>query len=365
MTSPDLLDQPTTVRPGEALDTERLAAYLREHIPGLTGELTVEQFPSGYSNLTYGLRLGEREMVLRRPPFGANIRGGHDMGREYRVLAGLIRVYPKVPRPLVYCEDLEVLGAPFYVMERVRGVVLRPHNKAALARLTPDVLRGLAWTLADTLAELHALDYTAAGLGDLGKPDGYVARQVNGWIGRYEKAQTDAIPAMDQVAAWLRAHIPAHSDASLIHNDFKHDNLVLDPDDLTRIVAILDWEMATLGDPLSDLGTTLAYWAEPTDPPALQRFGLSALPGNPTRQEFVDRYAARSGRDLSPILFHFVYGLYKNAVIIQQIYARYKAGFTQDARFASLIDLVHVDVDVAVRAIETNHLSALFSRSAP
>ena len=360
MTSTDLSDRAFPVRPGEALDAERLAAYLRTHIPGLSGDLVIEQFPAGFSNLTYLLRMGEREMVLRRPPFGANIRGGHDMAREARVLQGLSAVYPKVPRPLVLCDDETVIGAPFYVMERVRGVVLRPNLPPALrATLTPDTMRRVCLAFIDTLAELHALDYRAAGLGDLGKPEGYVARQVAGWTRRYHAARTDDIPAMEAVARWLADHLPPEGDASLIHNDFRYDNCIVDPADLTQIRAILDWEMATLGDPLSDVGTTLAYWAEPGDPEPLRQFGLTTLPGNLNRQGFVEHYAARTGRDVSPILFHFVYGLFKNAVIIQQIYYRYRQGHTQDPRFADLLTLVHVSADLATRAMAKGRISDL------
>lgn len=360
MRSDALIDQPGSVRPGETLQTERLAAYLKEHIPHLSGELEIKQFPAGFSNLTYYLRMGEHEMVLRRPPFGVNIRGGHDMAREHRVLSGLIHVYPKVPRPLVYCDDPTVLGVPFYVMERVKGIILRPSDPAVRTILAPALMRRVCLTFIDTLAELHALDIEAAGLGHLGRPTGYVTRQVDGWTTRYENAQTDAVAAMDQVAAWLKTHIPTHSDAALIHNDFRYDNMILDPSDLTHILAILDWEMATLGDPLSDVGTTLGYWAEPGDPETLRQFGLTTLPGNLNRQGFVDRYAETSGRDVSGILFHYVYGVFKNAVIIQQIYYRYRKGHTQDPRFANLIDMVRVYADMAVRALDRGRISGLF-----
>ena len=354
------IDVTAPPRPGESLDAARLDAYLRAAIPDLDGPLTVEQFPGGFSNLTYLLRVGGREMVLRRPPFGANIRGGHDMGREYRVLSGLYPVYPKVPRPLAYCEDLDVLGAPFYVMERVRGLILRPTSPlVAAGALTPDEMRRLCLAFIDSLVELHALDYAAAGLGDLGKPDGYVQRQVAGWTRRYEAARTDDIQAMEDTARWLAANIPPSPPATLIHNDYRYDNVILDPADLSHIQAILDWEMATLGDPLSDVGTTLAYWAEAGDPPSLRQFGLTTLPGNLDRQGFVDTYAERSGRDVSPILFHYVYGLFKNAVIIQQIYARYRAGHTQDERFAGLLTLVVAYARLASRAVEAERISGL------
>lgn len=260
-----MTDQPAPTRPGEELDIVRLQAYLLEHLPGAKGRLEVLQFPSGFSNLTYLLRLGERELVLRRPPFGANIKTAHDMGREYRILSALKPVYPKVPRPLLYCPDDSVIGAPFYLMERLHGVVLRTQPPPDL---TPELMRRICQAALEALVELHSLDYQKAGLGDLGRPEGYVERQVRGWTERYQKARTETVPGMEQAMEWLTAHIPASSSAALIHNDFKYDNLLLNPADLTQVMAVLDWEMATLGDPLMDLGTTLGYWAEPDDPPA-------------------------------------------------------------------------------------------------
>src|SRR5207248_2866995 len=202
---------------------------------------------------------------LRRPPFGNQVKTAHDMGREYRVLSKLSAVFPPAPRPYCYCEDSSVLGVPFYVMERRRGVVLRGVDNPGVS-IDPPAARRLSTALIDNLALLHALDYKAAGLADLGKPEGYVTRQVTGWINRYVNARTDPLPEMDWIARWLTDHTPAESGAALVHNDYKYDNLLLDPADLTRIVAVLDWEMATVGDPLMDLGTTLGYWVEPGDP---------------------------------------------------------------------------------------------------
>lgn len=355
-----LIDQPTMVRPGEELDLPRLTAYLREHLLDGQAALVVEQFPGGMSNLTYSLRLGERELVLRRPPFGANIKGGHDMGREYRILRALIDVYPRVPRPLLFCADESVLGAPFYVMERVSGVVLRRRVPSSVEQ-DPALMRRICLALIDTLAELHALDYRAAGLDDLGKPEGYTARQVAGWTRRYRDARTDDCPDLEPLASWLATHLPAHADATLIHNDFRYDNVVLDPADLTRVIAVLDWEMATLGDPLTDLGTTLAYWTEPDDPPVLRQFGPTTQPGNLDRQQLLTRYAERSGRDVSDFLFYYVYGVFKNTVIALQIYARYRRGLTKDPRFAALIDVIRIYADMAQRAIERGQISGLFS----
>jgi aminoglycoside phosphotransferase (APT) family kinase protein len=314
----------------------------------------VEQFPHGHSNLTYLLRRGEREWVLRRPPFGNQVKTAHDMGREFRVLSHLAPVFPAAPRPFLYCEDEHVLGAPFYLMERRHGVVLRKELPPGLP-LDPPTTRQLGLTLIDTLARLHALDYRAVGLGDLGKPEGYVARQVTGWSNRAVQARTEDVPALERVTRWLAEHLPPESGATLIHNDFKHDNLLLDPHDLTRIVAVLDWEMATVGDPLMDLGTTLGYWMEANDPPLFQQAARcpTNLPGSLTRRELIERYAEKTGRDVSNVLFYYCFGLFKIAVIVQQIYARYVRGHTRDARFAKLNDVVAILSQQAVRALET------------
>ena len=340
---------------------DRLAAFLRESLPDLEGPPEIEQFPRGFSNLTYLLRSGSRELVLRRPPIGAAIKSAHDMGREHRILSRLGGVYDKAPTPLVFCDDPGVMGAPFYIMQRVEGVILRPRMPAAM-HPPPDRMAAIAGSLIETLAELHAVDIEAAGLGELGRPEGYVRRQIDGWIGRYEKSRTDDIPEMTEVAGWLDAQEPAESGASLIHNDFKYDNLVLDPVDGTRVIAVLDWEMATVGDPLMDLGTTLGYWVDPEDPPELRQLALSPtlLPGNPTRAELVERYAAASGREVGDPVFYYVYGLFKIAVIVQQIYSRYRQGHTRDPRFARLIEGVRVCSRMALQAATLGRIDRLF-----
>lgn len=353
---PNDLDEAVAVRPGEELPVAALQAYLSEHLPGTAGPLVVEQFAQGHSNLTYLLRAGDKELVLRRAPFGNQVKSAHDMAREFRVLSKLWAVYPPAPRPYLFCDDPAVLDVPFYLMERRRGVILRRRLPAALT-IDPTAARSLSLALIDSLASLHAIDYAAAGLGDLGKPEGYVARQVSGWLDRYTKSRTDDIVSMDRVARWLAENQPPESGAALIHNDFKYDNVVLDPTDLARVVAVLDWEMATVGDPLMDLGTTLGYWVEAGDSQGLRwhATGPTDLPGSLTRRELVDRYAERTGRDVTNVLFYYVFGLYKIAVIVQQIYARYVRGHTRDARFAQLNELVAVlaeQADTAVTAGE-------------
>jgi aminoglycoside phosphotransferase (APT) family kinase protein len=349
------------VRQGEELPNERLLNYLAEHLPGLDAPLIVEQFPAGFSNLTYLLRIDDRELVLRRPPIGARIKTAHDMGREYRILSHLYPVYKKVPRPLLFCDDEAILGAPFYVMERVTGVILRAQPPRGID-LSPELMRGLSQTFIENLGEIHDVNYEAAGLGDLGSPQGYVKRQVEGWTKRYYDARTDDVPAIEQLADWLIQHLPDDSPRpALIHNDYKYDNIVLAPEDLTRVVAVLDWEMATIGDPLMDFGTSLGYWVEKDDPEGWQRygFGLTSLAGSYSRAELLDRYEKRTGRRVDDPVFYFSYGLLKIAVIVQQIYFRYQKGLTRDTRFAQLGELVKACGNLAQRAMERKRIDGL------
>jgi aminoglycoside phosphotransferase (APT) family kinase protein len=329
-------DRPGPVRPGEELDAGRLAEYLRATL-GLEAPLQVDQFPGGHSNLTYLVRVGGRELVLRRPPFGSTVKAAHDMGREVRVLSALGPVFAKAPRVVAFCEDEAVLGARFYLMERVRGVILRSAAPKGLA-ISPEAVSRLCAALVDTLVELHGLDYEAAGLGGFGNPEGYALRQVTGWTKRYRDAQTSEVSEMEAVAGWLAAHVPAPAGASLLHNDYKHDNLVLDPADPARIVGVLDWEMSTTGDPLMDLGTALAYWVEEGDDEALKAIAFSPtrLPGSDTRRRLVARYAERRGRAVHDLDFYYCFGLFKTAVVVQQIYFRFRQGVTRDPRFAGL-----------------------------
>ena len=307
------IDQPTAVRPGEELDVTALAAYLRSELRLDAADLEIAQFPSGYSNLTYLLRVAGREIVLRRPPFGSTVKSAHDMGREHRILSALAGGYGKVPRPLAYCDDQAVIGAPFYLMERVRGVILRS-STVARTRPEPAVMRSIAGAFLDTLVELHAVNCEEVGLGDLGRPEGYVRRQVEGWSQRWTRARTDEVPEMDVAARWLADRQPPEADVALIHNDFKYDNLVLDLAAEPRVAAVLDWEMATLGDPLMDLGTSLGYWVEAGDPIAMRQLALSptTLDGNPGRLEIAQRYAAASGRPVGErdLVFYYVFGLF-------------------------------------------------------
>jgi len=346
----ELIDTPGAVRAGEELDLEKLRAYLKTIAPPLDGPVSVAQFPSGYSNLTYLIRVGEEELVLRRPPFGSKVKSAHDMGREFRVLSALHPVYPLVPKPLALCNDLDVMGAPFYLMERMTGVILRG-KKPRDFDCPPKTVRGCCKSLIRNLAALHALDYEAIGLGDIRKEGSFVERQVRGWIDRYYQSQTDEIAAIDQTAAWLKDNYPPDVGSVLIHNDYKFDNLVLDPQDLTQILGVLDWEMSTIGDPLMDLGNALSYWTEPKDPPiGMAPCFLTLEPGSMTRKEVAEYYGECAGRDVSNILFYYVFGLLKLAVIVQQIYYRYKKGLTKDERFAPLIFVVGA---LGLRAVDT------------
>ena len=340
------------MRAGEELDLAALAAYLEREVGA--GTVRVEQFPGGHSNLTYLVHHGDREYVLRRPPFGSKVKTAHDMGREVAVLSKLAPVYAPAPHVIAYCDSPDVLGAPFYLMERRRGVILRKDLPPGLDTAR---VRRLCDALVDALVELHAVDYRAAGLADFGKPAGYIGRQVRGWTERYTGSQTDDIPAITAVAAWLAAHEPADGPPSLIHNDFKLDNVIFDPA-LEKITGVLDWEMATVGDPLMDLGTSLSYWMQADDAALFQQpiFGVTMKPGMFRRADFAARYIERSGRRVEGLVFYYVYGLFKTAVVLQQIYYRYAKGLTSDPRFAPFIAVVRALADQARTAIERDSI---------
>lgn len=353
----EFVDKTRPIREGEQLDLSRLEPWLRERFPHAAGPLFVEQFPSGHSNLTYFVQLGDLELVLRRPPFGSEVKSAHDMGREFRVLSKLHTVFTPAPQPLAQCDDGSVLGAPFYVMQRFRGVILRRDPPPGLD-IRPEAAARLSESFIDTLADLHQVDYESIGLGDLGKPQGYVERQVNGWIKRYSGSQTDELPEVDPVARWLSENMPRESGAALIHNDYKFDNVVLGPSDITQVIGVLDWEMSTLGDPLMDLGTAISYWINPDDPDDLQliRWGPTTLPGMYTRTQLVDRYAHRTGRTPHDMVFYLAYAYFKTAVIAQQIYYRYHKGLTKDERFGFFIEATKILLRAALRTIETGKL---------
>lgn len=353
-----MIDAPRSVRDEESLDLDRLLPFLEAEIPDFAPPVTVSQFPSGYSNLTYCLRdANGLELVLRRPPFGANIKSGHDMAREYRILSALQGVLAEAPRPHTYSDDEAIIGAPFYVMERVRGVILRSQPRPP--ELTELEMQTACHALVDTFVRLHDVDVDGGSLSEIGQPDGYVERQVAGWSRRWDRARTDPVRGLDRAKEWLAEQLRDSGHVSLIHNDFKYDNVVYAPGDFSEIAAVLDWEMATIGDPLMDLGTSLAYWVEPDDHPIFHAIlGVTALPGNLTRAEVAARYSSRRGIELTDedLAFYFVFGLFKVAVIGQQIYFRFKKGHTRDPRFAGLIDLVRAIGNRALHTIETGEI---------
>jgi aminoglycoside phosphotransferase (APT) family kinase protein len=354
----DVTDRPAAVRQGEAFETQAVEQFLKDTISGLDGSLAVAQFPSGFSNLTYMIRVGDREMILRRPPFGTKARSAHDMSREYRILSALHPIFPYAPKPLAYTDDPAIMGCPFYVMERIKGIILRKDLPEGLT-LSPNDARRLCENLIDVHLELHAIDYRQAGLEDFGRPEGYVQRQVQGWSRRYVASRTDDAPDFEPIMAWLHDKMPpATTRHTIIHNDYKLDNVVLDPDSPLHIIGILDWEMATVGDPLMDLGNSLAYWVQADDPEDLQSIRLmpTNIPGALTREELVARYCEKSGTPPGNFDFYYCFGLFRLAVIAQQIYYRYYHGQTRDRRFKTLIVAVHNLGKAASRLMEHTDL---------
>ena len=352
------IDNPIEVRKGEELDEHKLLAYLKSNLTDFSDHIQVKQFPGGFSNLTYLIQSKTSEYVLRKPPLGANIKSAHDMGREFKVLSLLEPVYNKIPKPVLFCDDITILGSPFYLMERVKGIILRNRISKA-TELTTDHFTKLSNQTIENLVALHNLELERSNLISLGKPEGYVRRQVEGWIKRYFKAETDEIRSMNLISEWMMSNLPTTENVAFIHNDYKYDNLVLDVNSL-EIKAVLDWEMATVGDPLMDLGTSLAYWVEKDENPALQQFNLTWAAGNLTRQQVIEKYAQLRHIKLEDVLFYYVFGCFKLGVIAQQIYARYKKGFTKDERFAGLIYVVKACAMNAANAIKYNRINNFY-----
>lgn len=350
------------VRPGEELNEVNLKAFLHSNqlINYEKSEVDISQFSTGFSNLTYLLKIEGKELVLRRPPFGA-IKRGHDMGREFKVLSGLNKAFTKVPEVYAYTEDADVLGASFYVMEKIDGIILDAKTaKKRNVSATEFPIIAKSWL--DTFVELHEVDYEAIGLSDLGRPEGYVERQVRNWGKQYLKAATEEIPAAHKVMKWLDENQPTEYDHRLIHNDYKYDNVVFKDDTWQEVSAILDWEMCTLGDPLMDLGTSIAYWSMSTDADIIINGWPSptTMEGNPGRNELVEMYAKKSGRPINNLVFYYAYGLFKIAVIVQQIYYRYHNGLTQDKRFANLNQATLLFSMMAWQSIQKNRIEKLF-----
>ena len=345
------------VRTEDAFDVERLHEWLVAHAPDVTNAdeplPNVQQFTGGASNLTFLVRYGDREYVLRRPPRGHKASSAHDMRREVTVQERLRPLYPLVPEIHAYCDDVTVLGEEFYLMSRISGTILRRNLPEGMS-LTPDEARQLAHTVIDAQAELHSIDPVQAGLSDLGRGPGYVARQISGWSRRYRDARTDDVPDAEDLMAWLDTCQPEDVAARLIHGDWRLDNLVLDLAARPRIVGVLDWEMATVGDPLMDVGASLAYWITADDDEAfhLMRLQPSDLPGMPSRDEYMDRYLERTGFAIDNWRFYEVYGLFRLAVIAQQIWFRYQRGETTNPSMAKFGAAVSMLIDRAARRID-------------
>jgi aminoglycoside phosphotransferase (APT) family kinase protein len=342
------------VRPGEQLEWSTLEAYLREHLPELSGDFETLQFPNGSANLTYLLRFGDTELVLRRPPFGVVAPGAHDMKREYRVLSKLWAIFDRAPRAYLFCDDHSVIGSDFVVMERRRGEVIRNDVPASMAGY-PDIGRRISFALVDAMADLHLLDPADADLSTLGRPDGFVERQVTGWHTRWELVHPDdGPPEMDRVPDRLLATLPAPTRVSFVHNDLKLDNCQFDPADPDRVQSIFDWDMTTLGEPLIDLGTLLNYWPDPTDPPHAGRVshqGLLAM-GLPARGEITARYSERTGIDTTTALWYEAFAQWKTGVVIQQLHRRWERGESTDPRMASIADRLPLLAATASRLLD-------------
>lgn len=330
-----LIDQAVAIRDGEELDAAAVDRFMKSVLPDLEGTLQIRQYPGGASNLTYQLDYNNRSFVLRRPPFGHIAKSAHDMLREARVMQALKPVYPYVPHIIAICDDHAVLGCDFYVMERLKGIILRQDFPSGFNLNEADT-RKLCLNVIDKLVDLHQVDYQAAGLDHIGKGAGYVRRQITGWSDRFRKARTDDVGDFEPVMAWLADHMPDDIRLCVIHNDFRFDNVVLNPDNPFEVIGVLDWEMATLGDPLMDLGNSLAYWVQADDEPQFQimRRQPTHRPGMLSREEVVDYYLERSGLSVARFDFYEIYGLFRLAVIIQQIYYRYFHGQTRDKRFS-------------------------------
>ena len=345
------------IRASEQLNWDKLAEYARDKLSAELGTsfnsaapMTVEQFPGGHSNLTYLLRFGDQEFALRRPPFGPVPAKAHDMARECRILAALNPVFPLAPKAYLLCEDTQVIGSTFYIMERRHGVVIRHDEPVELAD-HPAERRRVSFAMVDVLADLHNVDIVEHGLTALGKPAGFVERQVKGWSQRWEGSKTSEQAEMDQLSRWLIDRLPADPVIpTFLHGDYKLDNVMLNANDLGQLVAVFDWEMSAVGDPLIDLGIFLAYWVHTV--PASQRGSLTSVTSRPgwfSREEILERYSSRTGRDLTAIEFYEVFAVFKLAVVLQQIFYRYHRGQTDDARFAHLDSHVENLAHIATR----------------
>jgi aminoglycoside phosphotransferase (APT) family kinase protein len=342
-----VLDKGSAVREGEELATEPLLAWLHSEIKlssgeDLQGEMKVTQYSGGASNWTYCLSFDNTDLILRRPPAGTKAKGAHDMGREYRLQDALKPVYEKVPTMLGYTDDESVIGAEFYVMEKINGIIPRKHFPRGV-NLSKEQAHKLCEVALDELINLHNVDIETANLSHIGKGAGYAQRQIEGWNKRYTNAKTWNVPSAKKIMAWLEDHVPAKETICMTHNDYRFDNLVLSASDPTQILGVLDWELATLGDPLMDLGNSLAYWIQADDDfmaRSTQRQPTD-IPGMMTRQQVIDYYCAKQGVEPNEFAFYEVYGLFRLAGIVQQIYYRYHHKQTNNKAYKNMWAFVH------------------------
>jgi aminoglycoside phosphotransferase (APT) family kinase protein len=337
-----MIDKPRDVRKEDELDLSMLSDYLRNNLDELDGDLSIKQFSGGASNLTYLLNFGRLEFILRCPPKGTKSKGAHDMAREYGIMSALKPLYPYVPKMIHFCEDLSVIGREFYLMEKITGIIPRANLPKDLI-LTKDQVRQLCLNVVDKLIQLHSIPIQGTDLMNFGKGEGYINRQISGWIGRYQKAKTWNVPSCNKVIQWLQDHLPDKERICLIHNDFRFDNVVLAAEEPTKVIGVLDWEMATIGDPLMDLGNSLAYWVQADDDWFMRsiRRQPTHLQGMLTRQEVIEYYCKRMGFESKDFTFYEVYGLFRLIVIIQQIYYRFHHKQTSNPAFKNFWLMVH------------------------
>ncbi|CBL45789.1 Predicted aminoglycoside phosphotransferase [gamma proteobacterium HdN1] len=359
-----LIDEAREIRKGEQLDVDKVDAWIKTHVPNLQGALRLRQFPGGASNLTYHAAYDNADFILRRPPFGTKAKSAHDMGREFRVMQALKPIFPLVPEMVAFCDDASVMGCDFYLMERIQGIIPRAELPEGLT-LSPAQIREMCTQAIDTLIALHKAPWQGTPLANLGKPDGYVQRQIEGWSERYRAARTDNVPDFEWVMDWLHKNMPAQSATVVVHNDYRFDNLVFDPKNPTQIIGVLDWEMATLGDPLMDLGNSLCYWIQADDPAwiHMMRQQPTHLPGMMSRDEVVAYYCEKMGFENLDFLFYRLYGLFRIAVILQQIYYRFYHKQTQDPRFAPFYKIVNALNGYCCDLINTSSLKDSSSQS--
>jgi aminoglycoside phosphotransferase (APT) family kinase protein len=353
-----LIDEPSKIRQGEEINTEDLIEYLKKHISPAISQIEIKQFPSGFSNLTYLIKLNGKEYILRRPPFGKKAKTAHDMKREYTILSAIHPLFQYSPEPVLYCDDETIIGAQFYIMERIKGIILRKDLPSGVV-LSRKEARKLSENLISILATLHSIKYEETPLKDIAHPKGYVTRQIEGWSNRYRDAKTPDAPDFEEIMQWLAEKNPGDSQyISLIHNDYKFDNAVLKEDNITEIIGILDWEMATIGDPFMDIGSSLAYWIEKKDPPQLQaiRQMPTHIDGMLTRREQFDLYCRLTNRESNNFDFYYCFGLFRLAVIAQQIYYRFFHGQTSDPRFKPLVSYVKILENTALDLIKKSDI---------